>query len=322
MREDVSRGEPVSGQGHATLHSDELSIDTDLVARLIERDVPEFAGLALKPLACSGSSNALFRLGQDLLVRLPRQPGGGESIAKEARWSPTMAAALPIAIPEIVAVGQPGFGYPEQWSLTRWIEGDHPPCVRPEDPPAVGRSRLGEDLADVVLALRAMDVPHLITDELRWYRGDALSNFDDAVREYLRLCRSIDDLDLDLDKAEALWDESLRLPGAAEPAPDRWYHGDLVAENLLLADGRLAAVLDFGSVSIGDPTIDLHGAWEILDGSAREVFASKLGASEPEWLRGRAWALGIALGALSYYWHTMPGRRDDRIAMASNVLSD
>jgi aminoglycoside phosphotransferase (APT) family kinase protein len=131
----------------------------------------------------------------------------------------------------------------------------------------------------------------------------------------------IDGFDLDLDHALAVWEDGLRLPGADRTAADQWYHGDLVAENLLISAGRLSAVIDFG-VSVGDPTIDLHGAWEILDLPAREIFRNRMQADEDTWLRGRAWALGIALGTFSYYWHTLPARRADRMAMARNVLAD
>lgn len=305
-----------------TLHADELPIDDALVRSLVDRDLPEYAGMTLTPLGASGSTNALFRLGDDLLVRLPRQPGAGASVLKEAHLAPLLARALPVAVPEVVAVGNPGFGYTEHWSVTRWLGGEHPRRAEPGKPAKSERLGLAEDLATVVLALRAIDAPDVVGDDLRWYRGGALGDFDAAVRQYLELCRRIPGLDLDLARAETIWDEALMLPGAAEPGPDRWYHGDLVAENLLVADGRLAAVLDLGSVSIGDPTVDLHGAWEVLDGPARAAFAARLGVSEAEWLRGRAWALGIALGALSYYWDSMPGRRDDRLAMARNVLGD
>lgn len=313
-----------------TLHADELPIDDALVRSLVDRDLPEHAGMTLTRLGASGSTNALFRLGDDLLVRLPRQPGGGASVLKEARLAPLLARALPVAVPEVVAVGNPGFGYTEHWSVTRWLGGEHPRRAEPGEPSKSERlgladslaADLAEDLATVVLALRAIDVPHVVGDGLRWYRGGALGDFDVAVRRYLELCRGIPGLDLDLARAETIWDEALTLPGAAKPGPDRWFHGDLVAENLLVADSRLAAVLDLGSVSIGDPTVDLHGAWEVLDGPARAAFAARLGVSEAEWLRGRAWALGIALGALSYYWNSMPGRRDDRLAMARNVLDD
>lgn len=311
-----------SAGSHAPLHADELPIDGALVRALLDRDLPEHAGLPLAPLRAAGSTNALFRLGDDLLVRLPRQPGGGESILKEARLAPLLAAALPVAVPEVVAVGGPGFGYPEHWSVTRWLAGEHPTCAGLGRRAAPERLALAEDLADVVRALREVDVPEPVDGELRWYRGGALNDFDVSVRHYLALCRGIRGLDLDLDKAEAMWEKALALPGAAEPGPDRWFHGDLVAENLLVADGRLAAVLDLGAVSVGDPTVDLHGAWEVLDAPARDRFAARLGVDEAEWLRGRAWALGIALGALSYYWESMPGRRSDRLAMARNVLTD
>lgn len=304
------------------LHDDELPIDRDLVRALVDRDLPQYATLPLTPLGASGSTNLLFRLGDDLLVRMPRQPGNGDSITKERRWSPLMGSRLPVAVPQIVAVGEPGFGYPEPWSVVGWIEGVHPPSIGPDAVPAASPTALAEDLADVVSALRSLDVPDeaRTDDGLRWYRGRPLAEFDASTRRNIEACRSIEGLDLDLDAASALWEEALRVPGAAEVGPDRWYHGDLVAENLLVADGRLTAVLDFGSLSIGDPTIDLHGAWEVFDASAREVFRERLGIEEPEWLRARAWALGIALGAFSYYWDSMPGRRADRLAMARNAL--
>ena len=312
---------------NTALHADELPIDDDLVRSLIARDLPDWADLPLRRLDATGSTNLLYRLGDQLLVRLPRQPGSGDSIAKERRWSPLMAANLPVAVPEIVAVGRPGFGFPEPWSVVRWIDGDHPTSVDPGDAPTAQLSQLAVDLADVVSALSAVEVPADAADDpgLRWYRGRPLVDFDADARRNIETCRSIPDLDLDLDVATRIWEQALTLPGADTAAEDRWYHGDLVAENLLVAqDGgsRLTAVLDFGALSIGDPTIDLHGAWEVLDAPAREVFRDRLGVDEATWLRGRAWALGLALGTFGYYWATMPDRCRDRLAMARNVLAD
>ena len=110
--------------------------------------------------------------------------------------------------------------------------------------------------------------------------------------------------------------------GADEAAPDSWFHSDLVTENLVLRNGRLVGVLDFGGLSVGDPTIDLHGAWELFDASARDAFRSKLGVDDAEWQRGRGWAIAIALGALSYYWETMPGRVQDRLVMLNAALEN
>ena len=304
------------------MHKGELLIDDRLVRLLADRDLPAYAQKPLKRLDATGSSNVLYRLAADLLVRLPRQPGGGESIAKEASWTPALAKALPVAVPQVSHLGNPGFGYPEQWSVVRWLEGEHPGCVQPGQNSGGDRLGLAEDLANVILALRQIELPAEVGPDLRWYRGSTLSDFDFSVRTYLGQCRALTKLDVDLNKAEAVWSEALTLPGAREAGPDRWYHGDLVSENLLVANGRLTAVLDLGAVSVGDPTVDLHGAWEILDASARKLFAVKMGVSEAEWLRGRAWALGISQGALAYYWHSMPQRRRDRLAMLRNVIAD
>jgi aminoglycoside phosphotransferase (APT) family kinase protein len=307
-----------------TLHDDEIPIDIDLVRRLVDTEFPQYAALPLSRLDASGSTNALFRLGDDLLVRLPRQPGGSAGIDKEQRWLPEIGRHLPVAVPEIVALGEPAFGFGERWSIVRWLDGELPKASGLDDPPTPERSVLAAELADVILALRTVDVPEAAATDpaLRWYRGRSLAEFDERTRHNIQQCRSIEGLDLDLDAALAVWAGALEMPGAYEVGPDRWYHSDLVAENLLLTDGRLTAVLDFGGLAVGDPTIDLHGAWEVLDPPAREVFRTRLGVDDAEWLRGRAWALGIALGTFTYYWETMPRRRRDRLAMIRSVLAD
>ena len=306
------------------LHDDEIPIDIGLVRRLVDNGFPHYAGLPLRRLAAFGSTNVLFRLGDDLLVRLPRQPGGGSAIDKERRWLPEICPHLPVAVPEVVAVGEPAFGFEESWSIVRWLEGELPQACTPEDRPRPERSVLAVDLADVILALRALPVPEAAASDsgLRGYRGRSLEEFDAQCRRNIQQCRSIEDLDLDLNAAQRVWAAALALPGASEVGPDRWYHGDLVAENLLLNDGRLTGVLDFGGLRVGDPTVDLHGAWELLDAPAREVFRARLGVDDGEWLRGRAWALAIALGSFTYYWTTMPARRRDRLAMVRSVLAD
>lgn len=305
------------------LHDDEIPIDLHLVRTLIDTQFPHFAQLELRRLDETGSTNALFRLGEDLLVRLPLQPGGGEDLETEQRWSDIFRSRMPVAIPRTVAIGRPANGYPEQWSILGWLPGERPPVYQPGQPPGPERSRLAAELAEVILAIRSTP----LTDEdrrnpqLRGYRGRSLAEFDHSVRSYLADCRANPEIDLDLDLASRVWQESLQLPGAGQPGEDQWYHGDLVAENLLISRGRLSAVIDF-NVSVGDPTIDLHGAWELFDEPARAVFRERLGVDDAAWLRGRAWALGIALGTLSYYWHTLPSRRSDRLAMARNVLAD
>ncbi len=247
------------------LHDDELSVDLPLVRALVDRAFPAWSTLALSSLATSGSSNALFRLGEALLVRLPRQPGGSTTIEKEARWLSEIGPLIPVAVPEVVAVGDPA---------------------------------------------------------LRWYRGEPLATRDAQARRGIAACRTIPGLDLDLDAALGVWEEAMTLPEVNQAVSPRWYHGDLLAENLLVRDGHIAAVLDFGGLGVGDPTIDLIAAWEVLDPAAREVLRTALDLDDVSWLRGRAWALTIAVMTFPYYWRTMPERCASRHAMASSVLAD
>jgi aminoglycoside phosphotransferase (APT) family kinase protein len=305
------------------LHADEIPIDVELVRELLARAMPELADLPVREVASTGSTNALFRLGDELLVRLPRQPGGSAAISKEARWLPALAPSLPVAVPEVVAVLEPACGYPERWSVVRWIEGEHPDVVGPDTPVDPRRGGLAHDLAKVVRALAQAEVPREAVDDpdLRWYRGEPLVTMDELTRENIARCRALPDCDLDLEAATRVWEEAIRLPGATHRPAPRWYHGDLAAENLLVRDGSLTAVLDFGGLSIGDPAVDLAVAWEALDPPARRAFRDELGVDEATWLRGRAWALCISL-MIWYYWTTMATRRASRVAVVRNVLAD
>jgi len=228
-----------------------------------------------------------------------------------------------VAVPEVVAVFEPDCGYPERWSVVRWIDGEHPGVVSPETPDDPRRGGLAHGLAEVVRCLAMAEVsPEAVDDpDLRWYRGEPLATMDELTRENIDRCRALDDCDLDLDAATRVWDEAMRLPGARDRPAPRWYHGDLAAENLLVRDGTLTAVLDFGGLSIGDPAVDLSVAWEVLDPPARRMFREELGVDEATWLRGRAWALCISL-MIWYYWTTMAVRRASRVAVVRNVLAD
>ena len=306
------------------LHDDELLIDLSLVRALIDRALPEYASLPLSPLRASGSTNALFRLGDELLVRMPRQPGGTATIEKEARWLPQIGPLLPVSVPEVVAVGEPDLGYPERWSVVRWLEGEVPTVADPASHAGPTRPALARGLAAVVTALRDIQVPEsaLADPQLRSYRGAPLQSMDDTTRGNLAACREISGLDLDFDAALRVWEEAMALPQTGSGSEPRWYHGDLMAENLLARGGRLAAVLDFGVLAVGDPTVDLIVAWEVLDPEARDVFRRAVGADEKSWLRGRAWALSLALMTFPYYWNTMPDRCASRLAVARSVLAD
>jgi aminoglycoside phosphotransferase (APT) family kinase protein len=306
------------------LHDDELEVDAELVRRLLTTLSPAYDGMALRRFDASGSTNALFRLGDELLVRVPRQPGGTSTIEKEQRWLPYVAASLPVAVPEIAAVGEPGFGYPEKWSVVRFLTGDRPALPQPQEAP---RHALAGDLARVVGALGDLAVPTDAVGDpaLEWYRGRPLASMDDDMRGFLRDSRALereDGFELDLERVRRVWEATVRLPEAGRGVEQRWYHGDLNAENLLVRDGRLVAVLDFGGLSVGDPTNDLAVAWQLLDTAARTTFRASLSVDDPTWRLARGWALVLAMMGQPYYWHTMRDRCLRGLHTARAVLDD
>jgi aminoglycoside phosphotransferase (APT) family kinase protein len=306
------------------LHDDELDVDEQLVRRLLGTVSPAYDGLPLRRFEVTGSDNALFRLGDDLLVRVPRQPGGTTTIEKEQRWLPYVAPHLPVPVPEIVAVGEPGFGYPERWSIVRYLAGERPDVPREGE---ALRSDLAADLADVVRALGSLAVPDEARsdDELQWYRGRPLATMDDAMQAYLRDSRPLvghPELTVDLDEVASAWSRTIRMEEAHRIVEPRWYHGDLNAENLLVRDGRLVAVLDFGGLSIGDPTIDLVVAWQLLDPAARATFREALAVDDVTWRLACGWVLVLSVMGLPYYWDTMRDRCLRGLHMAHEALSD
>lgn len=282
------------------MHADELKIDRDLVRALVRRQAPHWADLPLEQLASPGTTNAIFRLGSDLVVRLPRIPSAVEQARKEQAWLPRLAPHLPLAVPTLEAVGEPDDGFPWPWSVYRWIAG----TTADDGPPLP--SRVAEALAEFVVALRAQDASDgpAPGDHNSW-RGEPLVERDAAVRA------AIEELREDFDAARVTaarvsraWEASLAAP--VWDGPPTWLHGDLLPTNLVVTGGELRGVLDFGLLGVGDPACDLMAGWACFDREARTRFRECVGANDAAWLRGRGWALSFALIALPYYRTTNP----------------
>ncbi|WP_086843356.1 aminoglycoside phosphotransferase family protein [Amycolatopsis kentuckyensis] len=268
------------------MHADQQAIDTGLVRRLVRGQFPRWADLPVTPLASGGTVNAVYRLGDELTVRLPLTEGGVADIAKERRALSTLGE-LPVAVPAVVAVGEPAEGYPWPWAVHGWLDGS--PAL--EGHPARG-------LAEFVRALRANPAAGPAAS-----RGRPLAGVDTATRQAIEQLSRTDE-PFDAQAALAAWAEALDAPQWT--GPPCWVHGDLMPSNLLLRDGRLTGVLDWATAGLGDPAADLIPAWNLLTADTRHTFRDAVGADDATWARGRGRALSMAVIQLPYYRNTNP----------------
>lgn len=262
----------------------ELDIDAELVRRLVAEQFPEWAGLPVRLVRSAGTDNAMYRLGDDLVVRLPRLPDGEGQIRREHRWLPRLAPHLPLSVPVPLAVGEPGAGFPLPWGVYRWLEGSNE---------LVELADAAVELGRFVAALHKVDA----TVGPPSYRGTPPGGNDEYVRQAIRDLGSDGTIDPAL--ATEVWERTLRLPDR-DGAPV-WLHGDLLPGNLLAVDGRLTSVIDFGCLGVGDPAVDLMAAWTVFTAGTREAFRAAADADDATWERGRGWALCFGLMAEHYY---------------------
>ncbi|MFJ6940284.1 aminoglycoside phosphotransferase family protein [Streptomyces sp. NPDC101132] len=265
-------------------------VGEDLVRRLVARQFPEWAGLPVTRIPSGGTVNAMFRLGDRMVVRLPLTEGGAGDVGLERRWLPRLAPLLPTPVPEVLGAGRPAEGYPWPWSVYGWLAGANPEAGALDAPEPLAR-----DLAAFVTAMRGVGLP----DAPPAYRGGPLTSLDAATRGAVEELRTIPEEGVDCDGLLAVWEDALAAP--AWDGPPVWLHADLMPGNLLVSAGRLTSVIDFGCTGVGDPACDLFPAWNLLPAGAREVFRDSLGVDDATWRRGRGRALSQAVIALPYH---------------------
>lgn len=294
------------------LHTDEVPIDLDLVRSLLARQQPQLAGLEVHPARSQGTDNLMFRLGDDLAVRLPRKAEAVPSLLVERDWLPTLSASLPLAVPLPVAAGEPEEIYPFPWSVCDWLAGE------PVGPAGLGPAD-ADSLAGFVSALEAHDAtagPQVRPGQ----RAGRIAGYDPRFRTALDAFRAavdagqIDSRAVDLDGVQRVWQAALEAPEWSGPGV--WVHRDLLASNLLRHGGVLSAVIDFGGLAVGDPAGNLMTIFHVVAPEDRARFVAAVGADEATVARARGAALVQGLEAWPYYLDTHPGM----VAMAERVL--
>lgn len=285
---------PVSGD--MTMHENQLHVAVEVVSELVRDQFPEWAELTITPVESEGTVNAIFRAGDSLAARFPLQPGDPDEVRQwlraEADAARELADHTGTPIPEPVAIGEPGAGYPLPWSVYTWVPGS---TASHED---VSSSRdFALDLAVFIGEVRAIDVGG------RGFsgkgRGGDLRSHDGWMEECFERSEQL----LDVRRLRRVWEGLRQLP---RESPDRMTHGDLTPGNVLVAHGRLAGVLDVGGFGPADPAVDLVAAWHLLNADPRRILREALGCDALEWERGKAWAFEQAMGAVWYYLDTNP----------------
>jgi aminoglycoside phosphotransferase (APT) family kinase protein len=286
------------------------------VTRLLRAQAPHLADMPVRVSPASGSSNWVFRVGSTLAIRLPRSDDYVADLLNEVRWLPLLAPHLPVAVPDIVVAGRPSETFPRPWAVVSWVPGSSPPALNGSQ-----QANLAESLGHFLQSLHGVGTAEVPAGPEHWgYRcGEPVTDTIDQWAD--RAAAALADL-FDPAGVREAWRRLRDVPAATEAAC--WVHTDLSEENLLTHhDGRLAGVIDFGGIGIGDRSVDLLYAWSIFDAPARDVLRAASGADDETWTRARAWAfVGPGLLTIASYRHLMPSRTDRLISMVEAVAAE
>jgi aminoglycoside phosphotransferase (APT) family kinase protein len=288
------------------MHADEVATDAGLVRRLLRSQHPQWAELPIERVASAGTDNAMYRLGDELAVRLPRIHWAVENVAKERKWLPVLAPQLPLAVPLPVAAGEPEAEFPYPWGIVQWLPGELATLERLGDP-----IRAAHDLAHFVRALQRIDA----TGGPHHKRGRPLRRADAAVRAAIAALRG----EVDAEALTKAWNRALAAPDYA--GPPRWFHGDLAYLNLLAQDGELTGVIDWGTCGVGDPAIETIIAWNLFPPPARAAYRAALDVDDAMWERGKGWVLTTVIG-VPYYRDSNPTLVATQIRGINAVLAE
>jgi len=259
-----------------------IAITPDLARNLIAEQFPEYSNLPITDVEKQGHDNRTYRLGDDMLIRMPTAAGYALKVPKEQELLPGLAKRLSVNIPAPIKMGKPSAYYPYPFSIYKWLPGKSINLLTLTDQE---KEQLAFDLAKFLKELQAItDIKGPEPGQHNWWRGDHVSIYDKGAREQIAELAEI----IDAEQALALWDKASAMRWNKQPI---WIHGDFAIGNILMDGGKLSAVIDFGGAAVGDPACDLVIAWTYLSGKAREIFIYEMAIDSDTWLRARAWAL-------------------------------
>jgi aminoglycoside phosphotransferase (APT) family kinase protein len=274
------------------MHDDEVAVDAALVRRLLRSQMPDLADLDLRMVEPWGTDNAVWRLGDELVVRLPRIHWAVGQVDRDARWLPVLAPHLSVPVPAPVATGRPGEGFPHPWAVHRWLPGVGADLAPLDDPDG-----FAQDLARVVRELRS--IPTGGAPAAR-NRARPPHEYDTDTRRVIARARHL----VDAEAALAVWEAALAAP--PHDGPPVWVHGDLEG-NCLVERGRLCGLVDWGSACVGDPAVDVGAVWSpLFTEASRGAFLAALDVDDGTLARARGAAVNQACAALPYYLDTYP----------------
>lgn len=283
-------------------------IDPNAAVALVRAQFPEFRDSPVEPLETAGTDHAIFRIGGAAVARFPLEPDGNPEEKFALQAEAEFSELSPFPAPEPIRLGRPGPGYRGHWSVQTWVPGTvATPTALAESLP------FAEDLARLIRALRGADTRGRQFSGKG--RGGHLPDHDAWVGECLGKSRGL----LDVEALGGLWEELRDLPESGELVMS---HKDLIPANLLIAEGRLAGVLDAGSFGPADPALDLVAAWHLLGGEARAHLREHLDCGDVEWRRGAAWAFEQAIGLVWFYRTSNPAMSELGRSTLARLLED
>ncbi|MEH7382266.1 aminoglycoside phosphotransferase family protein [Bacillus sp. JJ1533] len=287
-----------------------LKIDVDLVSKLITRQFPEWSNLEIKPVKKSGNDNRTFHLGNSMGVRLPSDEAYVPQVEKEQKWLPILAKHLSVPISEPLAKGEPSRDYPYPWSVNKWLDGETLTIENIDD-----INIFANDLGEFLVDLQSIDnIGGPLAGEHNFYRGGDIVVYNDECRDAIN---NINIFNKHLMKE--IRELALTSKWAGEPV---WVHGDIAPGNILIKNGMLCAVIDFGILGVGDPSCDAAMAWTFFDDSSRKIFRNALNFDEETWNRARGWALWKALITYNYNKQSNKTIADESSNIIKVILND